>query len=80
MEDLRHYPKDIDQKLQMDELPEEFHENWKSKNYGGSVFDPVNLIDFANGVKTINRIPNNLQEDMIKMGQRLSGGDRYYKL
>ena len=64
----------------MDEIPETFADNWKSKIYGGSVFDPVNQIDYLNGVKTINKIPNNLKESMIADNMKLSGSDRYFKV
>jgi hypothetical protein len=64
----------------MDGLQEEFATNWKNKQYGGSVLDPVSHVEYKNGVKTIHRLPNNLLEDMTAMDQRLSGEGRLFNV
>lgn len=44
------------------------------------MFNPVNLIDFSNGVKTTHRVPNNLLEDMVAEVKRLPEMDRHFTI
>lgn len=46
IDDLSTYPEYINDKLQMDDIQENFEDNWKSKIYGGSVLDSINLIEY----------------------------------